>query len=325
MRKQFPRSVRWLSLVVGVPLLVGTLPARAAEVDKFLPSDAEAVVTINVRQILDSELVKKYGLEHLKQAIKSKDEVQQTLESLGLDPLKDIDAFVSASPGGADTDKGLFILHGKFDVAKFKAKGEEAAKEHKDIVKIIKAGDHTVYEVTLPQSPQTFHVAVVDSSTIVAAVSKEYVTDAFDKAAGKKEAAVKKEVRDLIQKADAKQSLWVAALGSGLAKGQLAGDPDAKAVLDKIKTLTGGVTVGDEVKAEFVIGAKSDKNAKELADVIEQGVMKAKGLLGFIAAQQKQLAPLLSVLETVKINAAGSDVTVKGEASKEVIEKALNK
>src|SRR5438128_1012730 len=38
-------------------------PARAAEVDKLLPNDTEILVTINVRQILDSPLVKKYALD----------------------------------------------------------------------------------------------------------------------------------------------------------------------------------------------------------------------------------------------------------------------
>src|SRR5438552_7495482 len=77
-------------------------PARAAEVDKLLPNDTEILVTINVRQILDSPLVKKYALDHLKTAIKSSSETEQVLESLGLNPATDVNTIALASPGGDD-------------------------------------------------------------------------------------------------------------------------------------------------------------------------------------------------------------------------------
>jgi hypothetical protein len=51
--------------------------------------------------------------------------------------------------------------------------------------------------------------------------------------------------------------------------------------------------------------------------------MQAKGLLTFIVAQNKQLQPVLSFVETLKIETKGSQVTVKGEVSKDVIEKAV--
>jgi hypothetical protein len=40
---------------------------------------------------------------------------------------------------------------------------------------------------------------------------------------------------------------------------------------------------------------------------------------------KKELAPALTALETVKVTTKDSDVTVKGEVSKDVIEKAANR
>src|SRR5206468_3816222 len=87
-------------------------PARAADVDKYLPNDTEILVTINLRQILDSALVKKYAVEHLKTAIKSSAETEQVLTAIGLDPMTDVQSIALAGPGGDEPDKGLFIVRG---------------------------------------------------------------------------------------------------------------------------------------------------------------------------------------------------------------------
>jgi len=60
-------------------------------------------------------------------ALKASNEVQTILDDLGFDPFKDLDKMDSAGPGGSDNDKGLIIIHGRFNLDKFKTKGEEAA------------------------------------------------------------------------------------------------------------------------------------------------------------------------------------------------------
>jgi hypothetical protein len=314
----------------GLAFALLAAPASAAEVDKFLPNDSEAVSSVNIRQILDSALVKKYGLEPLKQAIKSNDEVQKTLNSIGLDPLKDLESLTSSSPGGSEADKkGLLILHGQFDTTKFHAKAEEVAKDHADVLKIHKAGDYKLYEVSM-QLPgqgekQPVFVGIVDKTTIVASPSQDYVVEAMDKGNGKKKTMLKKEVQQLIEKADTKQSIWIAALSSGIAVGQLGQDEKVKEILDKVKTLTGGIAITDDVKAEFLITAKSADKAKEVAEAINEGLGKVKFFVGFLAMNKKELAPAITALETIKVVTKDSDLTVKGEVSKDVIEKLVNR
>ena len=80
----------------GAALVVGALaanPSRAAEPDKLLPADADTVVCVNIKQILDTDIIKKYSLEQLKQALDGQD-AKKLLTELGLDPLKDIDRIV---------------------------------------------------------------------------------------------------------------------------------------------------------------------------------------------------------------------------------------
>src|SRR5262249_11987074 len=200
---------------------------RAAEVDKLLPDDAEGVLSFNVRQILDAPLVQKHGVGLWKKHLASKPEVQKVLESLGFDPLKDVTTMTVAGPSaGADSDKALLIVHGRFDLAKFQATAQEAAKDMGEYLKIHKVGDTTLWEVrekSLGENKSVF-VGLVDSTTLVASGSREYVVDAFDRAAGKKASNLNKELKELIAKADAGQSLWMVALGGPLARSALAND-----------------------------------------------------------------------------------------------------
>lgn len=302
-------------------------PARAAEVDKYLPNDTEILVTINVRQILDSPLVKKYALEHLKTAIKGSGETEQVLEALGLDPTKDVNSIALAGPGGDEPDKGLFIVHGKFDTAKFAAKAKEAADQGNHL-KITKAGDYNVYEVPIdsPGPVKTMFVAVVDQATIVASPGKAYISDALDKHAGKKQGSVNKDVQGLIGKEKAEQSVWVVVLSSALRKSSFANnDENVKKILDKFQSFTGGFTVTDEVALDGRIAAKNDSAAGDLKKELSNGLEQAKGLAAVFAANQPQLAPVSEVLDSIKVNAEKDSVLLKGKVSKDVIEKAMKK
>src|SRR5947207_5565272 len=103
---------------VLVPLLalaLGAVPAQSAEPSKYLPGDTELVVYINARQILDAPLVKKYALERVKAALKESTDAQRFVTEAGLDPLKDVQSLLMASPGSAAAaEKVLVVARGHF-------------------------------------------------------------------------------------------------------------------------------------------------------------------------------------------------------------------
>ena len=163
------------------------VPARAADADTYLPDDTEAILTVNVRQILDSALVKKFALEKIKEALKESDEVQKVLDELGFDPLNDVESVIHAT--GSDPEKGFLIVHGRFDLAKFHARGEEAAKDNGDVLKIHKVGDgdkQIVYEVNITDIGQTVFVALPSKTTLVISPVKDAVVDALARAPAKR-------------------------------------------------------------------------------------------------------------------------------------------
>ena len=141
------------------------------------------------------------------------------------------------------------------------------------------------------------------------------VVDALDKQAGKKKSELKKELAALLAKVDSKRSIAMVALPNGL------GGQQAQDFADKIKNVTGGVTLSDEVKADFVLAGKDEKGAKAVAETLEDGLSQVKGLIALMANQQKELAPVIDVIGTIKIAADGSNVNLKAEISKDVIAK----
>jgi hypothetical protein len=65
-------------LLLGAALVVAVVAAkapnaRAAEPDKLLPAEADTVLSVNIKQILDTDLIKKYALEQMKQALDGQD------------------------------------------------------------------------------------------------------------------------------------------------------------------------------------------------------------------------------------------------------------
>jgi hypothetical protein len=327
-------AARWLLVAVAAGL--AATPARAGLLDPCLPDDSELVLTVNVRQLLDSPLVKKHGLQKAREALKDADQVEAVLKELGFDPFKDLERVTLASPGGTEKDRGLLILRGTFNLDKFKAKGEEAARDYPDYLKVHKVpvgagATQVVYEVTPPDADAPIFVALPGKDTLLASPGKDYVVDAVKKVARKAKPALQnKDMQALLEKLDEKQSVAVATLGSALTKGGATPAP-VKNLFDKVEAVGGGLTVGEDLKVEFALAAKTAEGARELNDSIDKGLKQALALLSLVASNvddkglKQALNPTLEVVKTLRVSTKGKVVTLKGRVSADVLEDALKK
>jgi len=314
-------------LPAGLTCLALLLPAQwtgAAEIDPYLPEDTEVISTLNVKQLLASPLIKKVALPNLKDLVNN-DQVKPHLEELGFDPLKDLDRITTAGPGGNENDRGLIIIHGQFDLAKFKAKADKEAKDNGDVLKIHKiadgkGGDFVLYEVASPDLPVTMWVALASEKTMLVSPGKDYVVDALKRK--EKPVLKSKDFQTLLEKMDPRQSFSIAALGNALAKGDL---PDK--VKDALKDMEigGGITVNEDIALELIGNAKTPQAAKELAQNINDGLNQGLGILGLLASQQKELAPVVEIAKTVKSSARDKTVTLKAAIPAELLEKWTRK
>jgi hypothetical protein len=319
------------AVALALAALLLAAPARAVEVDKLLPNDTETVLSVNVKQILTSPLVKKLPVDKAKDLLKDQGEAHKVLTDLGFDPFNDVDTITVAGSGGTEPDKGLIIAHGKFDVAKFKAKAEEVAKENENSLKIHKVpdgkgGQTQLYEVNAPGANQAMFAAILGPTTIVASGGKDYVLDAIDKNAGKKTTQLKsKALQALLGRIDTKQSLYLALLGSTLAKSPLGSNDDAKQVIDKLDDAIASLSIEKDVKLEVAVTAKSANDAKDLDEKIKDGLNTALGFVALAATNNKEIAPLVDLLKNVKPTVKDKVVGVEIEIPGAAIEKAVNK
>jgi hypothetical protein len=336
------RISRVWPLALALAVAFQASPARAVDskiVPKkgnpqdFLPNDSEYVVTISVRKILDAPLVKK-NLDVVKQILKG-EEAQKYLKPLAFDPLKDVDTITSAGPVTMDKDKGLGILTGKFDVAKFHKRAEEFAKDKGEILKITKSGNYKVWEITPPnkntnvQLPKTIYAVLLDKNTLVFSAGKDYINEAIAKAAGTKKTALKKELAALLKKVDKKLALsavvLAAPIGNALENAPIPGDIDkVKEGLEKLTAISAGVQLGDDIKIQVGIGAKDKDTAKEISKKINQALLAAP-LLIQLAAGDERVAPFVDVakdlLNAVKAKRDSNTVNITLTITKELMGK----
>jgi len=317
------RLSRWgLGTLAVAVALTAARPARAAEVDKLLPSGSELAVYINVRQVLDSEIVKKYALEQMKQALQGQD-AQQVLGQLGLDPLKDLDRVVIGASGD-DPQKveALVIVRGTFDPTKLFQAAEATAKTQADKVTMVKEGGTTLLKIQGPDMPKPLYATLVDKTTIVIGSKKELALDAVD---GKKQ-TVKPALAALITQMDEKASVsaaWAVAGKLGALPLPGVNDPTVQKNLEKTENLTLTVKVTNEVAVDVGIGMKDEDSAADFGKIVDQALQQAKGFLPLLAGDPK-MRPLLEMGKTLATNVKSKQINITAKLSADAIAKTLN-
>jgi len=304
-----------LGLAAAVVVLAAGPMVRAAEPDKLLPTDSEFVLSVNVKQIVDSEIVKKYALEQIKQALQGAD-AKKFLTDLGLDPLKDVDRFIVGGSGKDASDaKALMILHGKFDPDKLFKAAEAQTKKDPDHFSLVKDGKDVMFKYQ-PETGNPVYGTAVDETTVIAGTDKKMITTAL--AAGGKKPAVSKDLAALLSKMDDKASLWLV----GVTKDKLnnakfpkggGAPPGLQEQVQKMETVALVVRITADISLEVTLGMPNGDSADEFSKMIDDLLQQAKGALPFLAAMNPQLKPLVEVVKTLKSTTKDKAVIVTGK------------
>jgi hypothetical protein len=319
MLSRTPRLAAVLALTAG---LAAGSPARAADVDKALPNDTTSILSFNLKQLLDSPLVKQHALAAMKQAIASDAGAEQAFKALGVNPFTDFDRLTIAITGTGTDAKPLILVKGNFDPKKLDAAAQEEAKKPKAKIKVVTEGQTTMYEMESPnpQLGSALYAAVADKSTLVMGTTKAGVKNAVDGKGGK----LKKEVADLLEKADAKQTMFMLAIPSAddLA---VVPDPNLKKTLEKVEAITGNVMVEKDVQISLNVNTKDEAAAKEIAGLLKLVIEQGKQFAPVIAAQSPELKPLAELVNSLKAGTAAKTVTLSASLTAEYLEKTLKK
>ncbi|MBV9126192.1 MAG: hypothetical protein JO112_22820 [Planctomycetes bacterium] len=281
-------------------LSAGSLLAPAAEADRYLPNDTAVLLHVNVRQVLDSPLAQREA-PRLQALFLSRDPDKVTLDLLGIDPFRDVANVLFAGPAG-DREKVLTILHGRFDPARCRARGDEIARTRGDLLKPLPAGGFLFYEAKnfglYARQKQHAFLALLDVNTLVVSPSREYVLEALDKAAGRRVTALNRQVQDLIGRANAGQSLWIVEIGNSSLVSALGNHRLTRDIVDKTETISGGLNVGADLQGLLVIGTRDKRTAHQLAREINVRVREL-ALVLFPSGKARNQA-LEEILQTVR-------------------------
>ena len=284
-----------------------------------LPADTQALIRLNFRAMIDSPLAKKMGIEKASEIIKSVPG-GEILTEMGFDPLKDIDSITVAAPGGGDMEKGLIIVAGKFKADKLVAKANEEAKNNEDKVKIHKAGDKTIFESKdfFPDQQVPMFMMIASNSTILASTQKEYLEKAFANSGSK---LVNKDFSALVEKLDPDLAISMVAVSSAFPSKSL--PEQAKAIMDGIESIGGGIGIDKDVTLKINVFTKDEDSSKKLKETMDQGMAQALGFLGLMAAQQKELTPVLEFVKSMKTSSKAKMMSLEGKLPGKMIEDAI--
>ena len=340
-----------LRLVLLAAALFGmSLAAPAADFEKYLLNDTDAVVTVHVKQFVASPLFQKHYQKLVQDWLKNTDEVAKALTATGFDPLKDIDWVVAANGESLyrlekkivgktivpENYGGAFALvQGRFDPAKVQAWADKAS-----YLKATKVGSSSVYEWKMtPDDPKAgpgrvIYFAVLDKTVAAVSTNKDPVVEAVEKAQGKRKTALKyAQAAAAAAKLDPKKTVQVYAGGNTvygldldlLKVGNKVIEKIVKMDLnaEKISGVTGSIVVAEDIKADFTVGILDAKVGKAVAESLEKD--RGTSIEAAFAAvfQNKAVAPVLELLKAIKCTATAKSVAITAEVTAEAVEKAL--
>lgn len=302
-------------------------PARAAEPDKLLPPDADTVIYVNYKQFLEADVVKKYALEQLKQALAGQD-VKKLLEDMGLDPMKDIDKAWVGTSGSGEGTKALVVVHGKFDPDKLFKAAEAATKKDGDKFSMVKDGATTMFKYQ-PEQGNPAYGTVVDDTTVIAGTDKKIIATALKQAEAGKKAAVKAELADLIKGMDEKASMFAVSAVKGRfdeVKFPAQSPIDLSGLqkaLPKTDTLSLVVRVAADVNLEVTFGMKDEDAAEDMGAAAAKLIKDVGGFVPALVAFEPKAKPLGDILKTVTSDVKKKSVVIKGKVTGDIIGKMI--
>lgn len=326
-----------LAATIAVGGIVNT--TRAADPDPLLPADSEGVMFFNMRQLVDSDIIKKYALEKLKEGLESED-AQKQLKKFGVNPLKDIDK-VTVGFWGKEGEEPKFggTIRGKFDPAKLFEAVQEEAKKNPDKVSLVKSGKYTIIKATnenaQPNTPKEFFGAVADENTIVMASSEQFCVDLIKRAEEKvTKAALSKEVTALLVKMDDKATFYFCGLNKMKEApkfppqaGQVLDDPEKFAkTLVAMKDFSLVLRCNEDVGVEINMGMKDKDSQKDMDEMMSDLVGKVKAFLPLVSGSQPNMKAVSQELsKSMKVKSNESDVSITTKVSGKAIAAAVGK
>jgi hypothetical protein len=308
-------------LAVLCPSLFLASNVRAADLETYLPKDTDLVLSLNVRQVLDSPVVKNNAIDLIRTTLSTNKEVAESIKALGLDPLVDFNRVsIGINLENFNNPRAIVVIDGKFDAMKIARLMDELIKKDPKQFGTEK-GNKVLYRLTVSNQP--VYAMPIDANTIVLGTVKDYVVNAADATKGGRKSAIRKELSELLAKADPKASLYLA----GHVKGRLGAvplpDADLKKMIEQVETITGEVRLDKDLQAVVTLTASSAQVAKEVQSLAESAISLYRLQLKLALSDQPELRPLVDFANSIKAVQKDKQIVITGNLAGAAIESLL--
>lgn len=301
--------------LVSLLVLARAVPA-APELDRLTPREAEVVVQVNVRQLLQTPIVQKHVLDPIKMLLQRNDELKQLLAAAGLDPLKDI-VTMSLSTSGNPMAGGklLAVVRGDFDVDKSGKAAEDYARKHLGRLKIHNDSIQPMWEIL--SDTHSFYAAFADNKTLVMTTRREDTVAALSRA-GQAPQRPSKALQAALDHLKGGASIWVAMVATDEIKQLLKNDDTAKDIAAALQSVTGTLELTDDAKLAVVIHTSSPAAAVQIKGKIDE-VMP---LLAFVGSGKDKSGRIAkTAIDSIKLKTEKNDVTLRLQITEAQIDK----
>jgi len=318
----------WLTGLV-LALAAGVASQAQAVDPKLLPGDTELVISVNIKQILGSDIAKQYKdiLDQARGFIEGqiqKNPAFELLDKTGFDIFRDLHSVTFASNGTKEVDAAFLLIEGKFNADKVHAVAGEYAEKNADTVKVSAVGGTKVYEIIPPGDNKRFYAALINDTTLAVAPSQDALKDSIS---GTPRKAMKANFKSLLKTTSNKQSFSFAATGSAInrliADAPIPNVDNAAAMLENVDGISMAVTIGKDIGLQLGVNTKDADTAKQASGMLNLGVFGLRTAAANKAKEDSNFQPLVDVAKSVRVTTEGNNVLLRGEISLENLEKLI--
>jgi hypothetical protein len=304
--------------VTGLIVLTGlTRVGTAAEPDKLLPADSNAIISLNVKQLMSSPFGKKFLAEQFKELIAGTPEVMDLLKQAEVDPVKDIDR-INVGINTNSVEDATIIIRGQFAKDKVDAVMKKIASQEADKMGVVKIGGRDAYELKADAMP-VFMLPAADG-VIVASGSKAGLQSALDRMGNRNLQLKNQALAALIAKADDNAAGYSVIITKGLLDGLGIQLPDqVQDLIGKIDSITGEVKAGQDITLSLTANTRDGEAAMQIGELLKLGLQAAPDLIG----QQEELKAALPFVRALRVESQGKTATIRLTITQQMIENAL--
>lgn len=309
-------------IAVLTALIAWPSNALTADSTKYLPDKTMLVVSINLKQILQSQFARA-GDGPLRPIVT---EAGKMLERVGLDAGKDIDRIWIAIGDQMNAKTSLVIIDGRFDAAKIHAGLKDLATKRNIEFRVFEEGGVTIFQGNTARPansrqlvglPEKFYFAALDPSTIAIAADPSSMRDAIALKVGSRRSMVRPKIVELVSK-----------MGQSDSVSLVFAPPDGmltSASTVGLQTVVGSIVVTDAIVTDVLVGARDADVAKRLFDEISEGHQRLKDILPGLATEQpgvgrREQEFIRNALNTIRVAIVPNGVQITSTIPKTLID-----